>query len=135
MIAPSLHFEADIMTITQTIITSLLAAFFLFASSIKILGWQKMIFTTQLAFFVKYGLNRQWMLMVGVLEFVSAVMIITPMLAGASIATTIALIGAALLAAVSMGAMACHLWFDTWKDGIPAMVTFALSMALVLYGV
>ncbi|WP_255526890.1 DoxX family protein [Photobacterium sp. BZF1] len=135
MIVPSLHFEADTMTITQIIITSLLAAFFLFASSIKILGWQKMIFTTQLAFFVKYGLNRHWMFAVGVLEFVSAVMIITPMLVGASIATTIALMGSTLLAAVSMGAMVCHLWFDTWRDGVPAMVTFALSVALVLYGV
>ncbi|WP_237157039.1 DoxX family protein [Photobacterium rosenbergii] len=135
MIVPSLHFEADIMTITQTIITSLLAAFFLFASSIKILGWQKMIFTTQLAFFVKYGLNRHWMFAVGVLEFVSAIMIITPMLVGASTATTTALIGAALLTTVSMGAIACHLWFDTWRDGVPAMVTFGLSVALVLYGV
>ena len=40
------------------VISGLLTAFFIFASSIKILGWQKMIFETQLEFFKKYGLNR-----------------------------------------------------------------------------
>jgi len=42
-----------------TLFVGLLSAFFLFASSIKILGWQQFIFKTQLAMFIKYGLNRQ----------------------------------------------------------------------------
>ncbi|WP_248630890.1 hypothetical protein [Endozoicomonas elysicola] len=44
---------------------------------------------------MKYGLNRQIMFLVGLLEL--------------------------------FGAIICHLLFDTWKDGIPAMVTLLLS--------
>ncbi|MGR5063730.1 DoxX family protein [Photobacterium sp. DNB22_13_2] len=123
------------MTTTQTIITALLGAFFVFASSIKLLGWQKMIFTAQLAFFKKYGLNRQVMFAVGVIEFVAALLLILPMLTATAVAFPFALIGAVAIAAVSMGAIAFHLWFDTWRDGVPAMLTFTLSVILILQGV
>jgi hypothetical protein len=36
------------------------------------------------------------------------------------------------LLGTSVGAICCHLYFDTWKDGIPAMVTLTLS-GVVLY--
>ena len=58
---------------TQSIIIALLSAFFLFASSIKIFGWQKFIFETQLGMFIKYGLNRQIMALVGGVELFGAV--------------------------------------------------------------
>ncbi|MGF1735123.1 DoxX family protein [Photobacterium satsumensis] len=122
------------MTTTQTIITTLLGAFFVFASSIKLLGWQKMIFSTQLAFFVKYGLNRKVMFAVGAIEFLAAMLILSPLMLDASLANTVSLFGYLALSAVSLGAIACHLWFDTWRDGVPAVVTLTLSVALLLQG-
>lgn len=122
------------MTTTQTIITTLLGAFFVFASSIKLLGWQKMIFSTQLAFFVKYGLNRKVMFAVGAIEFFAAMLILSPLMLDASLANTVSLFGYLALSAVSLGAIACHLWFDTWRDGVPAVVTLTLSVALLLQG-
>lgn len=105
-------------------ITGLLSVFFLFASSIKIFGWQKFIFETQLEFFNKYGLNRVAMAMVGLGELFGALAIWFPGYVGAAGALTIAM--------TSLGAICCHLYFDTWKDGVPAMVTFMLS-SLILH--
>ena len=44
----------------------------------------------------------------------------------------IGIAGALALFGTSAGAICCHLYFDTWKDGIPAMVTLTLS-SVVLY--
>ncbi|CZF81926.1 hypothetical protein GCE9029_02910 [Grimontia celer] len=112
------------MNTSITVISGLLTAFFLFASSIKILGWQKMIFETQLAFFEKYGLNRTIMLLMGIVELFGAIALWGPDYVGVA--------GALALFGTSAGAIACHLWFDTWKDGIPAMVTLTLS-GVVIY--
>jgi hypothetical protein len=106
------------------VISGLLTAFFVFASSIKILGWQKMIFETQLGFFKKYGFNRTVMAAVGFVELFGAFALWLPGYIG--IAGVLALLG------TSVGAICCHLYFDTWKDGIPAMVTLTLS-GVVLY--
>lgn len=105
------------------VVTVVLSLFFLFASSIKILGWQQKIFQLQLAMFIKYGLNRQLMALVGFIEFFGAVAIWfhnSPM--GA--------LGALAIMGTSMGAIGFHLKFDTWKDGIPSMITLALSAFL-----
>ncbi len=107
-----------------TVISVLLTVFFVFASSIKILGWHKYIFETQLEFFKKYGLNRTFMHVVGFVELFGAVALWFPGYIGAT--------GALALLGTSVGAIVCHLYFDTWKDGIPAMVTLALSV-VVLY--
>ncbi|MGF1708186.1 DoxX family protein [Enterovibrio baiacu] len=106
------------------IVSLLLSVFFIFASSIKILGWQKMIFDTQLAFFEKYGLNRQIMFLVGCVELFGAVTIFSSEMIG--------VIGAASLLVTSAGAICFHVRFDTWKDGIPAILTLLLS-SFVLY--
>lgn len=106
------------------VISGLLTAFFVFASSIKILGWQKMIFETQLEFFKKYGLNRTVMALVGFVELFGAIALWFPSYLG--VAGVLALFG------TSVGAICCHLYFDTWKDGMPAMVTLTLS-GIVLY--
>ena len=103
----------------------LLSAFFLFASSIKILGWQKIIFETQLAMFVKYGLNRSIMAFVGVIELFGAIAIWFQ-------GSWIGPLGALALLGTSLGAIGCHLIWDTWKDGVPAMITGLLS-AFVLW--
>jgi len=107
-----------------------LVAFFMFASSIKLLGWQKLIFETQLNFFNKYGLNRETMFLVGLIEFSGATLL------GAFIALSgpewTLWGGAGLIAVTSLGAIFFHLRFDRWQDGIPAIVTLFLSLYLLL---
>ena len=110
-----------------TIPVGFLSAFFLFASSIKILGWQKFIFETQLAMFIKYGLNRQIMMLVGIAELFGA---ITIWFQGSWVGT----LGALALLGTSVGAIACHLIWDTWKEGVPAMVTGTLSAIVAWSG-
>lgn len=107
------------------IIKVLLTAFFLFASSIKILGWQDKIFQIQLEMFESYGLNRGIMRLVGVVELFGAVAIWFS-------TSLISPLGALALLGTSIGAIGCHLIFDTWKQGVPAMITGTLS-ALVLW--
>jgi hypothetical protein len=102
------------------IITTLLSLFFLFASSIKILGWQKAIFKPQLAMFIKYGLNRQVMALTGFAELIGAIAIWFQ-------SSWIGPLGALTLLGTSVGAIFCHLVWDTWKDGVPAMITGMLS--------
>ncbi len=107
-----------------TVIIGLLAAFFIFAGSIKLLGWQKMIFEKQLEFFHSYGLNRQMMALVGVVELIGATSIWFQ-------SSALGLMGAVLLLATSLGAIFFHLRFDSWKDGVPAMVTLILSGVVI----
>lgn len=108
-----------------TLFVGLLSAFFLFASSIKILGWQKKIFEIQLGMFQSYGLNRQIMALVGCVELFGAIAIWFQ-------TSWLGPLGALALLGTSLGAIACHLIFDSWKDGVPAMITSTLS-AFVLW--
>ncbi len=110
---------------TLTIVVALLSAFFLLASSLKLTGWHRKIFETQLAMFESYGLNRQAMFVVGLIELFGAVCIWFQ-------GSWLGPLGAAALLATSIGAIFCHLVFDTLKDGVPAMITAALS-AFVLW--
>lgn len=107
-----------------TIISGVLTAFFIIAGSIKIFGWQKLIFETQLKFIIKYGLNRTLMALVGYVELFGAITLWLPGYLG--------IIGALALFGASAGAIVFHLRFDTWKDAIPAMVTLVLS-GIVVY--
>jgi len=107
-----------------TIISAVLMVFFLFASSIKILGWQKKIFALQLQFFESYGLNRELMFAVGVIELLGASLIMLQH-------NLLGVVGAAAIAATSLGAIGFHLKFDSWKDAIPAMLTLTLSIFLL----
>ncbi|SPF75238.1 hypothetical protein ALP8811_00224 [Aliiroseovarius pelagivivens] len=108
-----------------TLFVGLLSAFFLFASSIKIFGWQKKIFEIQLGMFQSYGLNRQIMALVGCVELFGAIAIWFQSL-------WLGPLGALALLGTSLGAITCHLIFDSWKDGVPAMITATLS-AIVLW--
>ncbi|KOO13444.1 hypothetical protein AKJ18_18885 [Vibrio xuii] len=112
----------------MTTVTLLLAAFFLFASSIKLIGWQKFIFETQVGFFKKYGLNRQMMFAIGVIEFAAAAALFSSFLLARN---DLNVIGAAGIAFTSVGAMFFHFRFDTWRDAIPSMVTMSLSAVLL----
>ncbi len=113
------------MNSTVIIVASvLLTAFFIFSGSIKVFGWQKMIFNTQLEFFLKYGLNRRLMALVGFIELFGALTLWLPGYIG--------LLGIFVLLGTSAGAITFHLRFDTWKDSIPAVITLILS-SLVAY--
>lgn len=107
-----------------TVIIGVLSAFFIFAGSIKLLGWQKMIFEKQLEFFHSYGLNRQMMALVGIVELIGATSIWFQ-------SSALGLMGAVLLLATSLAAIFFHLRFDSWKDGVPAMITLILSGAVI----
>ncbi len=111
----------------KTLVISLLSLFFLLASSIKILGWQKKVFTIQLGMFVKYGFNRQIMFLVGLAELFGAIAVWFQ-------GSYISVIGALVIFTTSSGAIICHLIFDTWKDGIPALITLVLSCYLIWSG-
>ena len=110
--------------IGKTIVVGLLSIFFLFASSIKVLGWQKTIFETQHAMFIKYGLNRQIMVLTGLVELFGAITILFQQ-------SWLGTLGALALFATSAGAVFCHLYFDTWRDGLPAMITGLLSVLII----
>ncbi|MFC1234942.1 DoxX family protein [Vibrio sp. F74] len=110
------------------IIQAVLIAFFLFASSIKILGWVKVIFEPQLAFFHKYGLNRASMVVVGLIEATGAIGMLVGMITEELLLSAI---GAGLITLTSVGAMYFHFRFDTWKDAIPSMLTLLLSLPLL----
>ena len=114
----------------STVISILMVMFFVLASSIKTLGWQKKVFEIQLGFFKSYGLNRKIMFLVGLVELTGAALLILA-LCDISPAQT-QLMGGAILGATSIGALYFHLRFDTWKDGIPAMVTLLGSGFLVI---
>ncbi len=111
------------------VITILLILFFLFASSIKILGWQKFIFETQHTFFKKYGLNRPKMFLVGLVELSASLLLIASLLLKHDAAQALGAFGIAL---TSLGAIYFHLRFDTVKDATPAIVTLFLSTTLLV---
>ncbi|MDH5935457.1 DoxX family protein [Vibrio splendidus] len=110
------------------IVQGLLIVFFLFASSIKMLGWVKAIFEPQLAFFHKYGLNRAAMFAVGLVEMTGALGMLVGMITEDLLVSAL---GASLITLTSIGAMFFHFKFDTWKDAIPSMVTLLLSLLLL----
>ena len=109
----------------MSVASIVLIVFFILASSIKTLAWQKKVFETQLAFFKSYGLNRQVMFAVGVLELVGAIVLMLGLIGW--IPALVFHLGALLLAMVSVGAIFFHLCFDTWQAGVPAMITLLLS--------
>ncbi|AXY03333.1 DoxX family protein [Vibrio alfacsensis] len=113
----------------MSFVQGLLIALFLFASSIKVIGWVKPIFETQLAFFHKYGLNRAAMFWVGLVEATGAILMLIGLI---SANNELSAMGAGLIALTSIGAMFFHFRFDAWKDAIPSIVTLALSVSVVL---
>ncbi|MFV8461805.1 DoxX family protein [Vibrio campbellii] len=114
----------------STTISILMVVFFVSASSIKTLGWQKKVFEIQLGFFKSYGLNRVIMFLVGLVELTGAALLILALCNISPEQTQ--LMGGVILGATSLGALYFHLRFDTWKDGIPAIVTLLCSSLLVL---
>jgi hypothetical protein len=72
------------------------------------------------------ALNRSIMVFTGFIELFGAIAIAI-WFQGEWIGT----LGALALLGTSVGAIFCHLVFDTWKDGVPAMITGTLSAFIV----
>ncbi|NMP30866.1 DoxX family protein [Thalassotalea sp. M1531] len=112
------------------VVNILLVLFFLFASSIKLLGWQKFIFETQLTFFKKYGLTRTHMFLVGLVELFASLLLMASIFLNDDV---LQVFGALGIIFTSSGAIYSHLRFDTVKDVIPAIVTLSLSVMLLAF--
>lgn len=111
----------------MTILSILLSAFFLFASSIKITGWQNYIHTTQMSFFKKYGLTRLHMILIGVVELSAAISLLVSNILNMP---TLMIYGALSITIVSSGAIYFHCKYDTLKDAIPAITTLLMSIMI-----
>jgi DoxX-like family len=114
------------MTLSPTSwpLVALLSLFFTFAGSVKVFGWQKKVFDTQMEMMGRYGLNREALVVIGLVECAGAIGLWFQ-------SGVIGAIAALTLLAVSAGALAFHLKFDGIKDGIPAMLTGLVSGVLV----
>lgn len=66
---------------------------------------------------------------VGIVEFSSAIALITSIYLMSSVLSILGAIGIAL---TSIGAIFFHARFDTFKDAIPAILTLLLSSALII---
>jgi hypothetical protein len=113
----------------MTIITTVLFVFFLFASSIKVLGWQPFIFNTQLAFFKKYGLTRTHMYLVGLIEMAAAILLLASLILKLDLLTVLGALG---IVFTSIGALYFHFRYDTFKDAVPALITVVLSGMILI---
>ncbi len=100
---------------------TILSGIFLFAAFLKITGKPKKVFDIQMVMIENYGLTREHFRLIGVIEGIGAVLIWFT-------SSVISPIGAGVLTCTSLGAIFFHLRYDTWKQGIPAMVTLALSV-------
>ena len=120
----SLRYKNPTMNqIPVTAISVLLTAIFLFASTVKIFGWPKVIFDRQLEFFLNYGLNRTLMAVIGFVELFGVI--------GLWLPGQLKVLGALAILCTSVGAIFFHLRFDTWRDAIPAFITLVLSASIV----
>ena len=112
------------MSIVLSIIIGILSVFFIFAGSVKVFGWQKQILAIQMGFMQKYGLNRQVLFLIGLVELFAAVSIWFQ-------GNIWGVVGALAILVTSIGALFFHFRFDRWQDGVPAMVTLTLSAIIV----
>lgn len=108
-------------------IIALVSIFFLFMGVVKTAGLPAPVFDYILTQnFLKYGLNRDVMFVVGVVEILGAILIWLHRFQG------IGTIGPSLLILVTAGALLLHLRFDTFTDGVPALVALVLSAFVLI---
>ena len=65
-------------TLYIIIFKGVLSLFFVFASSIKIFGWQQDIYLIQIEMFKKFGISRQKMFRIGLVEFIGVLLLWVP---------------------------------------------------------
>jgi len=73
----------------------------------------------------KYGISRLLYGLIGVIEFISSLMIIFQ-------GSILGLLGAIGIAFTSIGAIFFHARYDTFKDMIPALITLTLSSIIII---
>jgi hypothetical protein len=113
------------MSILVLVTTGILSVFFICASAVEILGWQKLVFNTQLKIFKSYALDRKIIQGVGFVELFAAIAILFQNNAAG-------FIGAIVLVVSSIGAIYFHLKFDGVKLAIPSFITLILSSFLTI---
>ena len=101
------------------IITALLSIFFVLVGSRKILGAEMFLDT-----FIRFGLNRMFMTLIGGGEVLGAVLI------WFRDKHWLGSLGAAILAVISLSALGFHLFFDPIQMGTPAFIILVLSAVL-----
>jgi len=106
------------LNVTLWILQALAAAAFLMAGGTKLAGAE-----IHVAMFEKIGLGQWLRYFTGSLEVISAVLLLLPKTAG---------IGAALLAATMVGAVATHL-FIIGGSAAPALVLLLITAAVAWY--
>ncbi len=119
------------MTIVKLILTVLVALAFIFFSIVKIAGVPTAIFKEQKEkYFDNYGISRNGMRGIGLLEMLGAILILVGLMQGM---TQFGQAGHALLMVVTIGAMYFHNRYDSLtKDGLPAIIQFVLNAALLV---
>ncbi|MGJ8647928.1 MAG: DoxX family protein [Marinomonas colpomeniae] len=106
-------------TLILVILILELTLFFIASGSIKILGWPKERYNTQLGFFSKFGLSQNMVTFIGAAELFGGIALWLPNYAG--------IVGVWVLCAISAMVIYGHIRFGSWKNGLFSMATFALS--------
>ena len=98
------------------------SVFFLFVGTVKLTGVPQGMFDNQMSqYFIPFGLNRPIVFLIGLAEVSGAIAIWFHR------SHWIGLAGAATLVVVTSGALFFHLRFDTFREGVPALVMLLLS--------
>lgn len=119
------------MNIAIWILVALISLAFVFFSIVKLFGVPTGLYNEQKEVYMgRYGLSRTQVRLIGLLEIFGGLAILlwaTPWL-------WVAQIGMATLIFVTVGAMSFHVRYDSvFKDGLPAVIQFALNSALLVY--
>ena len=112
---------------TITVIAWLVTACFLFAGTVKLVGWPAGIFDNQMTtYFDAYGISRDLVRMIGVAELFGGMTIWLHR------RHWVGLAGAATLVVVTSGAIVFHFRYDTAREAVPALVMWLLSGSVLL---
>lgn len=95
----------------------------LFASSINILGWQKTIFEMQLKMFHEFGLDRQRMFLIGLVQLVGITLMWFPVYDMQ--------LGVIILLLTSLVGIIFHFRFKTEKEATSALYIFVLTLLIL----
>lgn len=107
-------------TIILVVLILELTLFFMFSSSVKILGWPKARYNAQVEFFSKLGLHRNMVVAVGAIELFGAVTLWLPNYVG--------VIGLLVLCSLSVFVICGHIRFYSWKSSFSATAILVIAI-------
>lgn len=117
------------MTIAATVSTYFLIVFFTFGCCVKLLSVPDKILKFQMEFFEVYGLTRLHMYLIGLIELLGIVAMFYSLVAGRP---PLAFVGAGAIFVTSLGALYFHFRYDEAKYAMPAVVTFLMSVLIMI---